>query len=282
MIKKFLLFTFSAGFFYLSLSSNAIGPAHAGNKNRTGSPGSAGTCASSGCHTGSSTPATVQILIRKKSAGLGSLPVPTYEPGQDYIVTINGLSSSRTKFGFQLVALNGSNQSVGTFSNFPANVGTAVSDGITIVEHTATISGGSPQVVSFDWKAPSSITDRITFYGIVNGVDGNGNSTNDAVSQPVQTRLSPTSVADIERKIEVKAFPNPAKNTLVVQINNANTGTYTINAFDLTGKKMMEKIVDNNDISITETIDTEKWASGLYYVQITKDGMKLVTPVMKN
>jgi hypothetical protein len=283
MKKKALLFTIFSAFLYVSLTSNAIGPAHANNGNRTGSPGSAGTCASAGCHTGGSGTVTGEIIVRKKSAGPSSEPVVVYEAGEQYTITVNGTGTDKPGFGFQLVALNESNQSVGSFSGFPAHVGSTQTNGVTVVEHTLplTATGGNYNI-SFDWTAPSSGSPKVTFHGIINAVNATGGNDNDVVSAPFQTRLSPTSIPNVTRNIEVRLFPNPARNSIQVVIGNTLPGTHMLVVYDLSGKKMYEASILPDNGRLETTIVTEKWASGVYYLQIFKDGMEFATPFLKN
>lgn len=283
MKKKYLLFTLSAAFLYVALSSNATGPAHNGNGNRTGSPGAAGTCASAGCHVGGAGSVTGEVILRKKSAGPSSPAVVNYEAGVDYLVTIAGTGTTKPNFGFQLVALDESNKSVGTFSALPNNVHPTTSGGINIVEHTLPLTAtGGNYSVSFEWKAPATNTSRVTFYGIINAVNGTGGSDNDVVSAPFQTRVSPMSVKDIEKSISINVYPNPAHNSLRVKIDNASSGEHMICAYDLNGKKMYEQIVTPDNGAMEIAVNTREWASGVYYIQVAKDGLKHVTPILKN
>lgn len=279
MRKNFLLFTLFSGFLYVSLSSSSSGPAHDNKGNRTGSPGSAGTCASSGCHTGSGT-INGGISLRKKSTGISGPTVSTYDPNEEYIVTLTASGTSKPAFGFQVVAFNELNQSIGTFSNFPAHVGTATGSGATVVEHTSPLPGGPAYSVSFDWKAPATGTGNVTFYGILNGVDGTGSTNNDVVSAPFQTAIFPTSVANIENKVEVKTYPNPFHNTMEIKMANAASGTYNVNVFDLTGRKIYHADMEI-DGKTSYRINTEKWASGMYHIQISKDDVQYISRIVK-
>jgi len=276
MKKKFLLFTLFCGSVALTLSSYKNGPAASGAGNLTGSNGA--TCAQSGCHTSGSSSTAATIIVRPKN---GSTPVTKYLPNTAYTVTLGGTNTSLSKFGFQIVAMNGSKQAVGTISNNPAN--THITNNI--LEHSAALSKNGIGVyeVTFDWMSPAASAGPVTFYGIINAVNGDNSTSGDAVSAPVTATLSDASnVNDVNNQMTISTYPNPAKNMLVVKVDNATTGDYTINAFDISGRKMMEHTVNNTDMTLVETINTEKWASGMYHVQVIKDGQKHITPVLKN
>ncbi|RYD54783.1 MAG: T9SS type A sorting domain-containing protein [Sphingobacteriales bacterium] len=281
MKKKFLLFTLFAGFSTTALMSYSSGPASSPNNagNRTGSPGAQGTCASSGCHNADAAATTGAITVKMKG---GTSMENKYMPGKTYVITITGSHATFSRFGYQIVALNGSNANIGTFAN-PSNSSKISLN--TIVEHAAALpknSSGNFEA-SVEWTAPATSSGPVTFYGIINAVNANGQSSGDAVSNRIDKVLADgTNVADVNSQMTVTTYPNPATNKVAVKIENAGTGTYTINAFDLAGKKMMERTVVNNSNTLLETIEIEKWAAGLYHVQIMKDGVKHVTPIMKN
>lgn len=283
MKKKLLLFNLFAGFAALVLMSYATGPASSPNNqgNRTGSPGSNGTCAGSNCHAATSSATTGSIVVKMKGSNDAE---NKYLPGKTYVITLTGNHVSLNKFGFQLVALNSSNQAIGTFAN--PSAGSKISTG-SIVEHGTPLSrssgGTGPFEATVEWTAPAANSGPVTFYGIINAVSGDGTRGGDAPSNTISKALTDgTNVNNVDNKMSVTTYPNPAKNSLVVKIDNASSGSYTINAFDVTGKKMMEETFNNNDLMLVKTINTEKWASGMYHVQIIKDGMRHITPVMKN
>ena len=108
MKKHYLRFAFFTGIAIvsISLSSNSNGP----GGNRTGSPGSSGDC--SGCH-GSSTDPSGEIILSILENGT---KITQYQPGKTYDIEFVAKGSS-SKMGFQLSAVNASNQKAGSITN---------------------------------------------------------------------------------------------------------------------------------------------------------------------
>lgn len=157
--------------------SNAFNPPNA----RTGAPGE-GLC--SNCHSGGSFQGTVSI------SGIPS----TVEANQLYSVelTITATSGSPSAAGFQLVALNSSNQNIGTLIvTNGAQTGVNTEGGRTYMEQRGAKSfSGNTVTWEFDWEAPAGPNNEdITFYFVGNMVNGNGNTSGDAV---VNTNFSTT------------------------------------------------------------------------------------------
>lgn len=284
MNKKILLFTFTVGLLYISLSSYVNGPAAHANSDYTGRPGSFGTCKNAGCHTGGPGTTTCTIEIRSKGWGDTTAIVNSFGfiPNRDYTVTIKGTNASLAKFGFQLSAVSGT-ASAGTFSGFPANVHEATGGGIKIVEHSSPLSkdGSGNYVATFSWKSPTS-SSPVTFYGIINAVNDNNSTAGDDPSSSVNfTMQDASSVANINGRLSIKAYPNPvAGNYLNLQIENAVQGNYTINAYNVAGSHIYHTEVFVNSKQVNTAINTERWAAGVYVLHI-HDGsaQKMITIV---
>ena len=286
MKKQMLLVSVFSGLVYLTLSSNSTGPAHTGNGDQTGRLGAAVTCAQN-CHkdwgTGPFSTTTCKIELRRKDLGTGSAPVTGYIAGKTYIVTISGINSIELpKYGFQLTATIG-NTAVGTFSNFPADVEQRIVSSIALVEHTAPLAGNfGSYATSFDWTAPATGGSAITFWGIINAVDGNSAYNNDRPSAGVSLVLQPaTSVGGLTTANKFSIYPNPFTNTLTVKTENTIPGLYTINAFDLHGKKITEREVNVLSGVDVLTLSTEKWAPGYYTIQVMKGDYSETIPAVK-
>lgn len=155
----FLLLVFCL---YMSFSSNPP-------NGSTGAPGD-GVC--NNCHFGGTQTGTLQIQ------GITDNPIiPNKTYNVSIVVTL--ITGSSTRAGFQFVALDGNNfgaSSTGSFSNGGTNVGFSTSGSRTYAEH---IGGentyvGSTVTYTFDWTAPSSSTDNISFYATANIANGSG------------------------------------------------------------------------------------------------------------
>lgn len=285
MKKKILLFTLSAGIISLSLSSYDAGPAHSlGNTggNRTGGPGSNNqTCADVGCHAAKSSSTAVSIKL--KDVGTGQFVTDNkYKPLRTYDVEVTVSNPSFTKFGFQAEVLNSANNNIGVI-NAGLESHTVTVSGKTLVEHHTKISGTTTH---FTWVSPAAGAGTATFYVEGNAVNGNGSAGDDVPSNPFSAAFTEnnTSVDDVNQHISVSAYPNPIQgNILQVELTNVSVGEYIANAFDMSGRKLAEE-----KFTITNTAEpgkikfnTSNWAAGLYHIQVIKDGLKYVTPVVK-
>lgn len=224
-------------FLIATLNSNSGGPASAGNGNKTGGPGSAGsTCAS--CHSGGIQGTTMRIALRKKS---NNTDVGTsYNPGATYIVKITGNHPSLTTFGFQMMSLKPGNTQAGSYANLGNNHHTKTQGGVVLVEqHHPLSKTGSEFSTEFEWVAPETGTGNVTFYGVLNAVNGDGGTGGDAPGTPVTLTLneSPTGIEQtLSSKLNV--YPNPANDYLYIGMPMDGECLFTV--FDMTGKKVAD------------------------------------------
>ncbi len=127
------------------------------------------------------------------SAGSGQISITapqTYIPGQTYSVTVSNTNSdpTRLRWGFQLTALDTSDEKAGNLQNL---------DGLTqvldnqgpgsarqYIEHTATgtfIGQQNGANWTFNWTAPPTDVGPITFYAAGNHANNDGNTSGDFV-----------------------------------------------------------------------------------------------------
>ena len=164
-VLYFVLAVFSIGYIFLSNSSNPP-------NGKTGAPNEQ-TCAQ--CHSGGSF--TVDMAV----TGIPTLVVPNTTYNVTITNSYTGLNDP-ARSGFQIVALNASNQQAGTISNVGSSATTVVFGGKTYVEHAPSLNFGVSNAVSwtFDWTAPTGMNgDVITFYYASvfgNGVGSSGDS----------------------------------------------------------------------------------------------------------
>lgn len=289
MKKKSLLITLFAGMTYVTLSSSTNGAAADSNGDRTGRLGSGVTCASSGCHASSSGATTCTIEIRKKSAPTGAI-VTTYNADSVYIVKITGTNANTalTKYGFQVICVNGvgGTSNVGTWQNLPSGTKSTSNSS---TNNLALIEQSSPQSrntsnnyeVSLEWKAPSS--GAATFYAIINAVNNTGTVGGDAVSSTAQVTLQKnTSVTKTNLETSVSVYPNPTTDFITVDAKNITSGNTIINVYDVRGKLIVSQSATASNNAMNTTISCDKWAAGMYYIQINKDADTKIIPVVKN
>lgn len=143
----------------------------------TGAPPSGQTCAS--CHGGGGNSGNVVIT---------GLPA-TIIPDQVYPITVTVTRTNGTpqKAGFQMTALNGSNNFAGAFTSPSAGTTIQSTGGIFYFEHNPGQSFGAGNVLNFtvNWRAPATGSGPITLYAAANLVNNNSNTTGDFVTTTV-------------------------------------------------------------------------------------------------
>ncbi|MBD3165288.1 T9SS type A sorting domain-containing protein [bacterium] len=119
------------------------------------------------------------------NTGDGSLDITEimeYTPGQSYDMTVTLEDAGQSRWGFQLIAKDGSNNPAGTLVVTDAT-NTQLSSGY--LQHTSsgTQNGtqNGPVTWDFEWTAPMSGTGDVTFYVAGNAADGNFTTTGDYI-----------------------------------------------------------------------------------------------------
>jgi hypothetical protein len=252
------------------LLCNASGPGFAGNGNKTGSPGSAGTCVS--CHSAGNG-ATATISIVKKSDN--SNPNGKYIPGETYEVTLSGDHPSLLHWGFQLTAMKAGNTGAGTWQGVSGNIRSNTSGNTVLIEHNQVL----PDVfgvftVTVDWVAPAAGNGTVNFYGIINAVNHNGATDGDAISNTATVVLAEmgVNVNDVAKQ-ELKTYPNPVKDILQIGADNNIAGECIVSIITIEGRHVLDvkKLATaGNPISI----NVKDLAKGVYSLSVYRQGVK--------
>jgi PKD repeat protein len=201
----------------------------AGNTNAPGE----GNC--TGCHSGSlQTSGTnyTNVVLSNNFTGGG------YIPDSTYIITLDYTHSGKSKFGYQLTCLDGSNAMAGSFSTISGNSKSAIS--------TTTVSGGTRSYMnqtssgnsgsgaaswSFRWTAPSTNKGTLKFYAVVNSANGDGGTSGDIIIAKefsiVPSSLLPVATAGASNT-------NPCQGTAVT-LSGSATNTPTSWSWSLPG-----------------------------------------------
>lgn len=283
MKKKILLFTLTAGFCYVGLTSLRMGPATSSTAgNRTGAKSTTTNCGGPGCHGGTS--ASTIAKIRVDSAG--GVEVAQYVAGMAYTVTVTGKHPTLPAFGFQFASVSGTGAAqlqAGVCSALPSGVAEHTLTGLKLIEQTDTIAAPSPAdsfSKSFTWTAPAAGTGTVSMYLTVNAV--NGNLMVDAGDGCANTSITlteytpPSSVGSLSKRIGAMAYPNPVSNQLNVDLSGLN-GVVSINVIDLAGRNVYSTRTNEKMLNI----NTSDWASGLYNLIVTDDAGKEVIRIAK-
>lgn len=136
---------------------------------RTGSPVDGKTC-NDDCHT--------SYTLNSGTAAFSISAPGSYTDGEALSITVAFSSSSTSKHGFELSALDAGNNKVGTFVAVDST-STQTTDG-SYIKHTS--AGTANSNWSVQWTAPSSgATDPVTFYAAGNEANGDLTNQNDYI-----------------------------------------------------------------------------------------------------
>lgn len=175
-----ILFVCALGYFIFAGNSN--GRATVSNSGNTGAPGE-NTCGQ--CHSGGNYNASVNVQMFAQGA---TVPTTQFAPGNTYTVkvTVNNSMGSPGGYAFQLTALTAADNSpLSGYSNLASNVKQKTITvqnaftGRTYLEHNGVTLNN---VFQFNWTAPSTLNEAITFYASGNVVNGNGGTSGDATN----------------------------------------------------------------------------------------------------
>lgn len=283
MTRKVLLTTAITALAFITLTSNRTGPANNGNGNKTGGPGSAGqTCAMSGCHNSGIGTTTGIIEVRKRFKPDSNAIVNAYLPDSMYTIKLTGTHSFLTRFGFQLEAIKiKDSTNAGTFSSLAPKMQSKVVGGITLLEHTDTISTGSLSL-TFAWKAPAKNSGQIRFYAMVNAVNGDNTNNNDQPSSPVMFALSESlNIAYAGNENKISIYPNPVSDKLNIQQATAANGSYQLRIVNTSGQVIASNSITINNNTLDYSMNTSVFTCGLYMLYITHNDQQQVVPFIK-
>ena len=273
----FILLLFSFGLFvsnsnndydeYLPVSNEANSSAliygSGSPGNLTGSPGDSGqTCTN--CHGAGTSYSLVPTITT-------NIPTSGYLLGQTYSITVSTSSSGADAFGFELTAEKSDNSNVGVF-----DVSGATGSPNTILSGSSvTHSTESFSQWIFNWTAPSTSQDQITFYAAV--LAGSGSGTNND-----ETVLTSETVADAtlglsnKDMIAFKIYPNPANQFVTIQLPEGLSSS-SVKLFDNAGRNIKSAKINrfNNKLDLSDV------SQGVYFVTLNSNGKTGVKTLIK-
>lgn len=233
----------------------------------TGAPGD-GTCASSGCHSGSinSGPGGPFLLI-----GNGD---NLYTPGETYTVNLGLTQELIDKFGFQVTNRNGVNQFVGQNTLTDPDRTRLISAGKYVGSNACGSDVEPPGQITweFEWTAPDNNEGEIIFYANFIATNHNHSSSGDD-TYSMEISLQPNGATAIsEHNFEAPVlYPNPTEDHLRL----ADIGiliNYEI--FNLSGIKIIKG-------TTSELIDVSTLNPGNYIIKFQIDHKTHISKFVK-
>lgn len=215
MVKRSLLFTAAI----LISTILCIQQAYTNNNQppvaSTGAP-SEGTCASSGCHTGS-TPISGSSLLSLQIVNSPS----SYVANTVYSMVVN-FSVSSAKRGFEITALDASGNPAGTLS-LSGTQYTVLQTGGNGRQYVSNNSVTSNAAWAFKWTAPASYIGPVTFYISALAADGDNTAAGDQTYLKTYTLAAAGSSSSASANFTVST--HTACVSTPVTFTNTSTGT---------------------------------------------------------
>ncbi|MEA3494878.1 MAG: LamG-like jellyroll fold domain-containing protein [Bacteroidota bacterium] len=81
------------------------------------------------------------------------------------------------------------------------------------------------------------------------------------------------SLDELSRSIFISAWPNPADKELNIETNGFKVKTISLEIFDLQGKKVLSKLINNSKKHSSEVIDVSSLNKGIYFVKVSGEGI---------
>lgn len=224
-MNRKIQFNVIIGLFFIIFLCSAINNASGPGGGYTNAP-SESSCVS--CHGGSLITSGTQLnSLRFKGNFTGS----GYIPDSTYNLEVTFKQTGRSKFGFQITALNAANEPIGTFSN-TNNRTSRVTSSINsktreYIQHTSTGTasvGTDSTRWTFDWVAPNSNVGKITFYVVVMATDNNNQNNSGDLVYAKTFEVNPSSLLP---KATASTSTNPLCNNSTIQLNGSGTNTPT-------------------------------------------------------
>jgi hypothetical protein len=192
----------------------------------------------------------------------------TYVLDSTYDVTVK-VDNPGKRNGFQIIALDKDNNSVGTIVTVSANSQTknGGSKSVTHLTHQNLPSETNGEV-DFKWTAPSTDVGDVTFYAIMVAADGNNGTSNDDVYYASSTiSASQTASLQFNLKTAWTVYPTITNNNVYIETETNNT-LKKVAVYNITGDLVYEAAISPNDNKILSFQDFP--AQNGWYILVLK------------
>jgi hypothetical protein len=205
----------------------------------------------------------------------------TYVPGQKYTITPTISHPIRNRFGFEIVALKDSNNTLAgnILISDPTNTKSEQSSTCTFPDRmyvTHQLAGTYPSTPNlgqwtYQWLAPSYEAGPITFYAAF--LAANNNNTNDPGDETYWTKItvapSAAGIAELQgRSVHNAVYPNPCNNYVYLSYYLYEKTSLKAELISPDGK-IAQTLIDTHDAigSYTEKITLQNIPQGLYLIR---------------
>lgn len=247
----------------------------------TGAPGEQ-SCAKAGCHVDAKIERDDNKVVTMLTLDNGGA---TYTPSTKYTVKLRAVKAGVERFGFQVVALDTNNRTIGTFAVPKGSNLVQLQKGLVnnfnrnYVTHTT--SGNKPKVTGeiewlFNWTAPTNYMGRVTFYYCVNATNMDNENTGDNLFLASESFTAQTT--DVKENQSSSAgfrvYPTVASDYLIID-NESGLESGTLYAiFSVSGILLLKDGIENGGNSVK--IPLVSLPNGFYSIAITTKTFSVV------
>lgn len=205
----------------------------------------------------------------------------TYEPGVTYNVTIRCDYDNIERFGFQVTALNSSNQKVGTFA-ITNSTRTQIQNGSGRQYVTHKVGGTMASSVgtnewSFNWTAPSTSGGIITFYYATQATNNDNTNSGDMIFLS-SAEISPgVGIMEEVNEIGLNVHYDKSINSIKLAFNAKKGNRIDAKLYDLKGA-VIGNISSKNLIKGSNILSfplSHFLTNGIYILDAEIDGVKI-------
>ncbi len=246
----------------------------------TGAPGEE-TCGKAGCHVDATIDLDNDFEVTSLTLGAGE---KTYKPATLYSLSLKAKKATVGRFGFQILALDSNNRSIGTFAVPSGSTKVQLQKGAVngadrnYVTHTT--AGNKPAVVGeiewkFNWTSSQKYQGKVTFYYCVNATNFDAKNTGDhlyVASAPYMTTTSGVEV-NTQNLPEINIYPTIANEYLTVENPSGFPPATSYSIVSIGGATLLRNEIAAYSPSVTVPLET--LANGYYTVLITNGESKI-------
>lgn len=280
-MKKILLLSLFAGIIYITASSWASGPSGTAMAEATAKNG----CGGAGCH-GTQTSLHHGFILLKEEGQTSTVSDGKYKPNAKYTINLIAHKPATNKYGYiMLVTDDATNMQAGTLSNTTSNPDYKVSsvNGFQVAEQPMPIDpdpNSGELAVDIEWTAPAKGAGDVTINVAVNLCNGNGSAdTGDHWVTMSETFSEgwPASVENISNTFTASIYPNPAVNTLNINLANSSANNYTYAIYGINGAVSTTGSITGNSSSV----DVASLPAGIHILKLTEGEATYTTTFSK-
>ncbi|MDP2175390.1 MAG: choice-of-anchor V domain-containing protein [Bacteroidota bacterium] len=246
-MKKRLLINLAIGSLFIIFLTSAINNANGPGGGYTNAPNES-NCTS--CHGGSLITTGTQLNSLRFG---GNFTGNGYLPDSTYTLAVTFKQTGRSKFGFQITALNASNDPIGSFTNTNNRTSrvtaTVSSKTREYIQHTSTGTanvGTDSTRWTFDWKAPNSNVGKITFYVVVMATDNNNSNNSGDLVYAKTFEVLPSSLLPVAT---ATTSTNPLCTNSNINFNGSGTNSPTSYAWQFPGGTPSSSTLQNPSVA---------------------------------